>query len=387
MTVPGAIIHSFGDEPAAAGARGTTGDTSHQQRLHLTVVLPAYNEAAIIRASVLAVDDALTGVDRQIVVVDDGSSDDTFEQGLSVTADGLPVSVVRHPVNMGKGAALARGFGAASGELVAFLDADLEIPPHYLHDMIRMLEEGDVDVVVGVREEAAERSFPWARRAMSRAYRWLVRWLFGLTVSETQAGIKLFRREVLEACVPRLAARRFAFDVELLAAAHRFGYRIGECPVKVDYSRDGKLGRLSPSQVAQMFVETLGVYYRSSFWTWLQPGANTKVWMLAFGLGIFLFGMGVAKLLTPLVLQGPVKQAFSIVALQFLPRYVRDWLLAVSGLAVAVVALVQLNRSLMDAFARVDRGDLAGILQIRAASSGVEHQTADSDAEGKDRAQ
>jgi hypothetical protein len=85
--------------------------------------------------------------------------------------------------------------------------------------------------------------------------------------------------------------------------------------------------------------------------------------MLALGLGILVFGVGVGKLITPLVLQGPVKQAFYFAALQFLPRAMRDWLLVGAGAALAALAMIMLNRSLVDAFARRDRGDLAGIWQ------------------------
>jgi glycosyltransferase involved in cell wall biosynthesis len=331
----------------------------------LSVVLPAYNEAEHIRRNLLAVHQALGEIDHELVVVDDGSHDTTFEESLKAVGSGVPVNVVRQSANLGKGAALARGFESARGGLVAFLDSDLEIPPEYLLRLLEVMEGSGCDVVVGRREDDPERGFPPLRRALSRSYRWLIGWLFGLRVSETQAGIKLFRREVLEDCVPRLTARRFAFDVELLAASRRFGYEIAECPVRVEYGRAGAMGRMSPRQVLQMLTETLSVYYRWSFWMWLQPGLKTKVWMVAMGLGIFLFGMGVAKLLTPLVLTGPVKTGFSLLALQFLPRGTRDWLLVFLGLAVAIVSIVQLNRILMDAFARVDRGDLAGILQVR----------------------
>ncbi len=350
-----------GQPPPATLRRGESGGEGE----YLTVLMPAYNEAPHIRANIEKTSRALSGFDHRIVVVDDGSTDSTLAECRDAAQRGFPVAVVRQPANAGKGAALIRGFRHAQGELVAFLDADLEIPPSYLAELVLEMEATGDDIVIGVREGDGESSFPPARRALSRLYRLLVGWLFGFDVSETQAGIKLFRREVLEDCLPRITARRFAFDVELLAAASRFGFSIGEVPVRVEYVRSGGLGRMSAGHVAHTLLETLSIYYRASFWTWLQPGGTTKLWMLTLGLGIFLLGIGVSKLVTPLVLQGPLKQLFYVVALQFLPRTGRDWLVALAGLVLAAASLVHLNRSLMAAFARVDRGDLAGILQTR----------------------
>jgi hypothetical protein len=92
--------------------------------------------------------------------------------------------------------------------------------------------------------------------------------------------------------------------------------------------------------------------------------------MVLLGVGIFVTGIGVSKIVTPLVLQGPVKSGFYLVALQWMPRAVRDWFVLVVGVTLAAVSLVYLNRSLIDAFTRVDRGDLAGILLSRTNNSG-----------------
>ncbi len=335
----------------------------------LSIVIPAFNEADHIYNNLEQVAQTLGDLAFEIVVVDDGSSDATFGECRRAQVDGLPVQVVRQPANEGKGAALIHGVEHAAGERVAFLDADLEIAPHYLLRMMEVLEDTGADVVIGTREGSANR-FPLARRALSRTYRWLIPWLFGLPLRETQAGMKLFRREVLIACLPRLSAKRFALDVELLAAVQRFGYRIVECPVQTDYRRQGRMGRLTPWQAAGLLLETLSIYYRASFWCWLQPGRLTKLWMVGLGVGLLLAGIGLGKLLTPLVLYGPVKQAFYVLALQFLPRDLRDWLLVVVGLVLAVVSIVQLNKSLLDAFARLDRGDLAGIYRRRLANHG-----------------
>lgn len=332
----------------------------------LSVVLPAYNEGRHLRANLHCLAQHLSASDWSsfdLIVVDDGSQDGTAEEARRAVQDGLPVRIVCQPINRGKGAALLVGAGQARGNYVAFLDADLEIGPESLLRSLAMMRARGHAVVVGVRtgESLGEgRAFPLPRRLMSRFYRLLVHALFDLP-SDTQTGLKLFRRPVLIACLPRLRAERFAFDVEILTACQRLGYPIATCPVAVDYRREGRLGRMTARQVLGMLGETLAIYYRASFWCWLKPGRITQLWILALGTGLLLFGVGLGKLLTPLVLAAPVKAFFYVVALQFLPRLLRDWLLVLAGALICVLALVVLNKRILAAFARRDAGDMAGI--------------------------
>lgn len=326
----------------------------------LSVILPAYNESGQIYVNLMQVCQALSGHDFEVIVVDDGSSDPTFAESQRSAAHGLPVRVTRQEINRGKGAALFHGFKLTSREVVAFLDSDLEIAPEYVLRLLDVMQATQADVVVGTRTPDSN-AFPALRRALSGIYRGLVAFLFGLSLSDTQTGIKLFKREVLELVIPRMTISRFAFDIELLVAAARFGYRITECPVNIAYNRSGGLGRMGARQLLGMLGDTLAIYYRASFWRWLQPGWTTRLWMIAFVAGIFLLGIGIGKLLTPLVLQPPLRQVFYVAALQFLPRALRDWLLVIGGASLLLLSLIQLNKSLLNAFARRDRGDLAGI--------------------------
>lgn len=323
-----------------------------------SVVLPAFNEAADLHAHLHAVARALAGRPLEIVVVDDGSTDGTHEQALRAAADGLPVRAIRSAANRGKGAALAMGFAAARGSRVAFLDADLEIAPEHLLELERVMEASGADGVVAVRD--TEGGTPASRRVMSVLYRRLVAFLFDLPLRETQAGAKLFRREVLEACVPRLAARRFAFDVELLVACQRFGFTVVQAPVHREFKRASG-GRIGLRHALGMLAETLGVYRRASFLRWLQPGARLGLWSALLAFGLVLLGIGLGKLVTPLVLRGPVADLFYYAALQFLPRALRDALLVLGGGMLAALAAVELNKGVLRAFARRDAGDLAGI--------------------------
>ncbi len=340
----------------------------------LTVVIPAYNEGRHIYKNLLQVCATLQGLDFEVIVVNDGSGDDTDRECQRVQAEGYPVIALRLDVNLGKGAALVHGIHHARGDQIAFLDADLEIKPDHIHDLLRRMVETGADVVVGTRIPQLRR-VPPLRRIMSRTYRGLINFLFDLSLSETQTGIKLFRREVLKDCLPRLTVKRFAFDLELIVAARRFGYKIAEAPVVVDYKRAASLERIRPGQILRMILDTGRIYYRASFWVWLQPGMAAKLWMVVLAVGIMVFGVGVGKILNDLSLASPVKDIFYIIALQFLPRPLRNGLLVLFGLILAGVAISQLNKILLAAFARLDRGDLAGILHKRDRKSDREHKS------------
>jgi glycosyltransferase involved in cell wall biosynthesis len=328
----------------------------------LSVILPSFNEGAHIHANILRVCDTLKGLRYEIVVVDDGSGDNTFAESLRAADEGYPVRVVKQEVNRGKGASLFHGFGFCTGELVAFLDSDLEIAPENLLTLVKVMQATNADVVAGVKDLQANQ-FPPLRRLMSRSYRAMVALLFGLTITDTQTGIKLFRREVLADAIPRVSARRFAFDIELLVAASRFGYRIVEQPVEIAYHRSGGLGRMNLANILGMFVDTLAIFYRASFWHWLNPGLQAQIWMGMFVLGVFLSGIGVAKLVTPTILEPPFKDIFRILLLQFLPPILRDWLVTLLGVLFVIIALIQLNKIVMTAFVHRDRdrGGLSGI--------------------------
>jgi hypothetical protein len=228
--------------------------------------------------------------------------------------------------------------------------------------LLAALEKQNADVVAGVKDPVANR-FPIPRRITSALYRNTVKFLFDLNITDTQTGIKVFKREVLENAIPRMSVSRFAFDLELLVAAARFDYKIVEYPVEVSYVRKGGMGRMKFGAFFATFVDTFRIYFRASFWRWLEPSAGTQFWMIFFALGVFLAGIGFAKILSPIILQPTLDKVSFIVFLRFIPAAIRDPMLAVAGVLIVALSLIQLNKSLLKAFARKDRGDLAGILR------------------------
>lgn len=336
--------------------------TQKQRPVGLSIIVPAYNEGLHIRDNLFAISDALKGIKAEIIAVDDGSTDNTLLEIKRAAKTRPGIKTVQLKSNAGKGASLFRGFEHAQGDVIVFFDSDLEIAPHYIVKLLAVMKDEDADVVAGVKDPNSNR-FPAPRRMTSSLYRNTVKFLFDLSITDTQTGIKAFKREVLVNAIPRMSVGRFAFDLELLVAASRFGYRIVEYPVEVSYVRRGGMGRMKFAALFATFVDTLGIYFRASFWRWLEPSTGTRFWMVIFVLGVFLAGIGFAKILSPIILQPTLDRVSYIIFLRFIPAAVRDPMLAVTGLLIVVISLIQLNKSLLKAFARKDRGDLAGIFR------------------------
>jgi glycosyltransferase involved in cell wall biosynthesis len=235
----------------------------------ISVVIPAYNEAEGISRCVRETHDTLSamGATFEIVVVDDGSYDGTLSVAR-LAADDLPeVRVIGYPENLGKGYALIEGAMEARGDLVLFVDADLEVHPRQLALLYAALIGLDADVVIGSKmHRSSTIDYPLKRRILSVGYFAFVWLLFRLPVRDTQTGLKLYRADVLRRVAGRLLVKRFAFDLEALANVHRLGYRIAEAPVVV--TRERPYPRVGGGAAVEVAVDTLAVWYRMYIRRW-----------------------------------------------------------------------------------------------------------------------
>jgi dolichyl-phosphate beta-glucosyltransferase len=201
----------------------------------LSLVVPVYNEAERIADSLAAIGTFLESRPwrSEIIVVDDGSRDATFEVACGVAARlAVPVRVVRYASNRGKGCAIKVGFAQARGDRILFTDADLSTPIEETPHLLARLDEG-CDLVIGTRknmEASIEVHQPWLRERLGRVYAWLVH-AFIADVSDSTCGFKAFRGEVGHDLFARLRAYDWSFDAEVLHLAELFGYRIGEVGV------------------------------------------------------------------------------------------------------------------------------------------------------------
>lgn len=224
---------------------------------YLSIVIPAYNEAARLPDTLRSI---LTFLDGQpyraeIVVVDDGSTDGTAE----IADQLLPADcgrVVREP-HRGKGAAVRVGMLGARGACVLFTDADLAVP---IEETARLLQSlgDDCGVVIGSREGvgASREGEPAFRHIMGRVFNWIVQLVAVPGINDTQCGFKLFRADAVRAILPRLrlygadapevhGARVTGFDVEVLVIARRQGFRVCEEPVRWRYGEQSKVRPLA----------------------------------------------------------------------------------------------------------------------------------------------
>lgn len=242
--------------------------------------MPAYNEAEYIFSSAKETSKVFTDVDceHEIIVVDDGSKDDTYEEALRASLNFDHIRVVRYDPNLGKGFAIAHGFKFVTGELVAFLDADLDLHPKQLQTFLDYMRENDADVVVGSkRHPLSEIDYPFHRRIISGVYYGVAKVLFGLPVKDTQTGLKLFKYEVLERVMPKILVKRYAFDLEILANAHHLGYKIVEAPIILGFRR--KFSRIYPQDVYYTWKDTMAVFYRLhilKYYDHVEINGNTK---------------------------------------------------------------------------------------------------------------
>ena len=222
-------------------------------RPFLSVVVPAYNEWATIGEILEQI--AATPFDKEIVVVDDGSTDGTRELLRSVEegerelagSDGAPVEVrvLYHEENRGKGAAVRTAFGEVRGEVVLVQDADLEYDPDDYPDLLEPIVEGEADVVYGSRFLGGpQRVHLFWHYVGNRTLTLLSNMLTNLNLTDMETCYKVFRREVVEEIRPTLKSDRFGFEPEITAKVAKRGYRVYETPVSYhgrDYAEGKKV--------------------------------------------------------------------------------------------------------------------------------------------------
>jgi dolichyl-phosphate beta-glucosyltransferase len=228
-------------------------------RPFLSIVIPAFNEADRLPASLEQITSYLArqAYTSEILVVDDGSADDTAGAAEAFTARFPALRVLRQP-HRGKGGAVKGGMLAASGENIMFADADFSMPVGDLAKFLPVLRAG-YDVAIASREGPGARRFnePEYRHLMGRVYNLIVQVFAIRGLRDTQCGFKCFRRAVAQQVFALQTMDGWGFDVEVLYIARKRGFRIAEAPIDWYYSASSKVSPIRDT--IRMFQEVFQV--------------------------------------------------------------------------------------------------------------------------------
>ncbi len=222
-----------------------------EPEVEISIVIPAYNEEVRIGMTLVRTLEYLRArhPSSEVLVVDDGSRDDTVDVVEQISVAEPSVRVLRQPRNLGKGAAVRRGVMEAKGQVVLFMDADLATPVEELDTLLVYLRKG-YRVVIGSRglaESDIRQRQPPGRELMGRVFNLLVRTVLLGGFKDTQCGFKLFDREAARELFGRQKLDGFAFDVEVLLLAKELGYRIAEVPVVWYHAPNSKVSPIADS--------------------------------------------------------------------------------------------------------------------------------------------
>jgi dolichyl-phosphate beta-glucosyltransferase len=224
----------------------------------LSVVIPAYNEESRIGETLVKITAYLDSRDHdyEILVVDDGSTDNTEGVVTDLSASHPKLTYMKNPGNRGKGYSVRSGLLASKGDIALFSDADLSTPIEEIEKLVPPLLNGEYQVTIASRslpESNLAVHQPWYRENMGRCFNMLVQLLAVPGIRDTQCGFKCYRREVIEPICKRQKLERFSFDVEQLYIARKLGYRIKEVPVTWINSPATKVNAIRDS--ARMFSD------------------------------------------------------------------------------------------------------------------------------------
>ena len=204
-----------------------------KEKLYLSLVIPAYNEENIIAGSLKKILSflAFKKYEWEVLVVDDGSYDNTSKEATKFNKEG--VKVIKLVENQGKGAAIRAGVNAARGEFVLFTDADLSVAISMLDDFLAKMRQG-AEVAIGSRRVAGSKIVKHQnliRESLGRVYTFLSRVVTSVNVSDFTCGFKGFSEKAAKTIFSKTVIDRWAYDSEILFLARKYGYRIVEIPV------------------------------------------------------------------------------------------------------------------------------------------------------------
>jgi glycosyltransferase involved in cell wall biosynthesis len=225
-------------------------ETRLKGSVKISVVFPAYNEAASLEFAVEKVTQALKefASSYEIIIAEDGSTDGTDKLAAALAEKFPFVKHIHGEKRLGRGAALKNAFKQSSGEVLVYMDLDLATDVKHLKSLVEAVEFEGYDFATGSRllpESNVKRS--GTRDIASKTYNFMVRALLGSEIKDHQCGFKAFKREPLMQLLDEVSANHWFWDTEVLVRAHRRGYKIKEIPVSWKGGRETKVRLLQDS--------------------------------------------------------------------------------------------------------------------------------------------
>ncbi len=233
----------------------------------LSLIVPVYHQENIIIDNLKQLTKALskTRYKWELIVVLDGLVDNSFEKIKK--SQFRNTRCFAYQKNRGKFYAIRFGMSKAKGNYVMFIDAGMEIDPNGISMLLEHMEWYEADIIVGSKRHLASKvNYTLQRKIYSFGYYFLVKLLFGLKVSDTQAGIKVIKKKVLSKVLPRMVEKQFAGDLELLVIAKELGFnKIYDAPIRLNYCFSKNSSAVKLKSILNIFKDTLAIYYRLHF--------------------------------------------------------------------------------------------------------------------------
>ena len=232
----------------------------------LSLVIPVYKQEKTIVKNLRQIKKVIDKIryPHEIITVVDGITDKSLQKIKNAKISG--VKTIGYIKNQGKSYAVRLGMKKAIGDYVMFIDSGMEIDPNAISMLLEHMEWYDADIIVGSkRHPASFVKYSIMRKILSYGYYLLIKFLFGIKIHDTQAGIKIFRKKVLEKVLPRLVEKRFAGDLETLVVASSLGFkRIFEAPIKLDYTLSPLTSSATLRSIIGILQDTLAIFYRKN---------------------------------------------------------------------------------------------------------------------------
>lgn len=232
----------------------------------LSLVVPVYRQEKTIVKNLKIIKQALDAIryDYEIIAVIDGKVDNSFEKIKAAKI--IKVRCLFYSENRGKSYAIRLGMHHAKGDYIMFLDSGNEIDTSGISMLLEHMEWYNADIIVGSkRHPASQVQYSFLRKILSYGYYMFVKILFGVSVRDTQAGIKIYRKHVIKKVLPRLVEKKFAGDLEVLVVSRLLGFkRIYEAPIKLDYSLGSLTSAATLKEIWGIVKDTFAIYFRSN---------------------------------------------------------------------------------------------------------------------------